>query len=139
MLNLGGSSPELDAGFEPELPDPEDDPLVEPEGDGDGVEPEAGVDPAAGVEGLAALVSRVSLGGASSSPIPTGVPSAFSTLIIGSVPFGRQTPVPSQGIAALALLLCSALPTVNRPSELPVRSPSYTLPESSAMGTGSAL
>jgi hypothetical protein len=36
-------------------------------------------------------------------------------------------------------LLWSALLTVNSPSELPARSASYTVPDSSAMGTGVAL
>jgi hypothetical protein len=39
----------------------------------------------------------------------------------------------------LAELLCNAFPMVNSPSEFPDRSPSYTVPGSSAIGTGSAL
>jgi hypothetical protein len=88
---------------------------------------------------LFALGSRVSFGGASSVLIPAGADSAFLAGAGGSVPFALHTPVPSQGMAAPGLLLCSALPTVNRPSELPERTPSYTTPESNAMGTGSAL
>jgi hypothetical protein len=38
-----------------------------------------------------------------------------------------------------AALLCSAALTVNRPSEVPARSASYTVPVSNAIGTGSAL
>ena len=46
----------------------------------------------------------------------------------------RQVPAPSQ-----VLLPCNALVTVNSPSETPERKPSYTVPLSSAMGTGAAL
>ncbi len=45
-----------------------------------------------------------------------------------------QVPLPTQ-----VLLPCSALPTVNNPKETPERKPSYTVPLSSAMGTGVAL
>ena len=120
FVNRGGSSPEL--GFE---------------GCEDVFE---GGAPLADGAGLLAFGSRVSRGGPSSAAlIPAGADSAFFAVSGASVPFARHTPVPSQGIAAFGLLLCSALPTVNSPSELPVRSPSYTLPESNAIGTGSAL
>lgn len=71
--------------------------------------------------------------------IPTGADSAFGAGFGSSAPAGRQAPVPSHGTEALAALLCSAAFTVNSPSELPARSASYTVPESSAIGTGSAL
>ncbi len=45
-----------------------------------------------------------------------------------------QVPSPSQ-----VLLPCSAEITVNNPCETPVRMPSYTVPLSSAIGTGAAL
>jgi hypothetical protein len=45
-----------------------------------------------------------------------------------------QVPSPSQ-----VLLPCRAPVTVNSPWETPVRTPSYTVPLSSAMGTGAAL
>ncbi len=45
-----------------------------------------------------------------------------------------QVPAPSQ-----VLLPCRAPVTVNSPRETPVRKPSYTVPLSSAMGTGAAL
>jgi len=118
LLNRGGSSPELELGF-------------------DGCD--AGAFEVDGAAGLFAFGSRVSRGGASSPLIPAGAASAFFAVSGASVPFGRHTPVPSHAIAALGLLLWSALPTVNSPSELPDRTPSYTTPESSAMGTGSAL
>jgi hypothetical protein len=65
--------------------------------------------------------------------------SAFITFFSGSDPVARQTPVAIHGVGTLAELLCSALPIVNSPSELPDRSPSYTVPGSKAIGTGSAL
>src|SRR5580658_5841664 len=54
-----------------------------------------------------------------------------------SVPAANHAPVASHGTSALAARLCSALLTVNRPIDTPVFSPSYTIPDSSAMGTGS--
>jgi len=85
--------------------------------------------------------SRVNLGGPSLVSIPTGTGSAFAPFGSGSDPFGRNAPVPSQVAKApgAELFLCSALDTVNNPSEFPARSASYTVPESSAIGTGSAL
>ena len=121
MVNFGGSSPEL--GF-------------------DGCDTGAFEDgaPPAGAADLFAFGSRVNRGGPSSAAlIPAGAASAFFAVSGASVPIGRHMPVPSHGIAAFGLLLCSALPTVNSPSELPERSPSYTTPESNAIGTGSAL
>ena len=105
-------------------PEEEDGADADPD-DEDGAELDDGVDPDAGaVEGLAVLVSRVSRGGPSSDPIPTGDDSAFATFTVGSVPVGRHTPVPSHGIAAFGLLLCRALPMVKSPREFPERSPS---------------
>jgi len=56
-----------------------------------------------------------------------------------SAPAATHSPVASHGTSALAARLCSALLIVNRPNAVPVFSPSYTMPDSSAMGTGSAL
>lgn len=78
-------------------------------------------------------------GGASELSIPTGVFSACSSFFPVSEPASTYVPVASHGTAALAALLCSAAPIVNNPCELPVRSASYTVPGSSAMGTGEAL
>ena len=78
-------------------------------------------------------------GGASLPSIPTGTFSAAWAVFGSSVPAGRHVPVPIHGFSALAALLCRALSTVNRPIELPVRSASYTVPDSSAMGTGIRL
>lgn len=82
---------------------------------------------------------RLSRGGASLLSIPTGTFSAFSDVFAASDPAGSHLPVPIQGVMLLATVLCCAPSTVNRPRELPVRSPSYTVPESRAMGTGAAL
>jgi hypothetical protein len=71
--------------------------------------------------------------------IPVGTLSAFNSLLFVSVPVGTQFPVPSHGVCAFAELLCNALFTVNSPIELPVRSASYTVPDSNAIGIGSAL
>lgn len=68
-----------------------------------------------------------------------GFASAFISFLAGSDPAARQTPVAIHGVGTLAELLCNALPIVNSPSELPDRSPSYTVPGSKAIGTGSAL
>jgi len=68
-----------------------------------------------------------------------GADSAFITFFTGSDPAACHTPVPIHGVGTLAELLCSALPIVNNPSEFPDRSPSYTVPGSKAIGTGSAL
>jgi hypothetical protein len=94
---------------------------------------------AAGVGCLTFVGSRVKRGGSSPGSIPTGVVSAFSAVAAGSLPAGAHFPVPSHGLSTLTALLCNALPTVNKPKELPARSPSYTVPVSSAIGTGSAL
>src|SRR5215831_10182589 len=98
LLNRGGSSPEPEDGLESEEDPPDD----------------AG-GAAAGAVGFAAFGSRVRRGAASSMPIPAGADSALIAFVGGSLPFARHTPVPSHGIAALGLLLCRALPTVNRP------------------------
>jgi hypothetical protein len=66
---------------------------------------------------------RTRRGGASVVSMPIGTLSLF--FVFGfSLPAGTQLPVASHGIGTLAALLCSAAPTVNRPSELPVRSTS---------------
>jgi hypothetical protein len=85
--------------------------------------------------------SRVNLGGPSLVSIPTGTGSAFAPFVSGSDPFGRNAPVPIQVAKApgAELFLCNAPDTVNNPSEFPARSASYTVPESSDIGTGSAL
>jgi hypothetical protein len=97
--------------------------------DAGGVVGEAGALPElgglfAGGEGLLAPGSRVSRGGPSVLSIPTGVMLALLAFTGSSIPTGCHTPVPSHGVGALVALLCSALPTVNRPRELPARSPS---------------
>src|SRR5580692_318506 len=107
----------------------------------------AGFDPAGEgvvdvVEGGAELdvVSLfVKRGGASVVSIPLGTISAFIPPFGASDPAANHAPVASHGTSALAARLCSALLTVNRPIDTPVFSPSYTIPDSSAMGTGSAL
>jgi len=103
-----------------------------------GVEAGEGVAGGVGFDALPPLLSR---GGPSLLlvSIPTGTSSAFIVVFATSVPAGSHDPLPIQGVSALAVVLCSAPLTVNNPSELPVRSPSYTVPESSAMGTGEAL
>src|SRR5581483_6329314 len=118
LLSRGGPSLDDSLGFDAE---------------GVGALPEADVEVPLDA-GFADLGSRVSRGGASASSIPTGVLSAFSGVAAGSVPDGRHEPVPIQGACAFTLLLCNALPTVNRPRGLPARSPSYTTPESSDIG-----
>ena len=150
LFNRGGPSSELELGFDGCAgavcwleSDPDELGFVKR--GGPSPEPELGCEGCdagallAGAAGLFAFGSRVNRGGASSVLIPAGAFSAFLAVTGGSVPFARHTPVPSQGIAAFGLLLCSALPTVNRPNELPERTPSYTTPESNAIGTGSAL
>jgi hypothetical protein len=132
LLNRGGSSPEADGPFD----------LGALAG---ALDPAAGAVPDDGAAlsgGLSfADGSRVNLGGPSLVSIPTGTGSAFAPFVSGSDPFGRNAPVPIQLAKApgAELFLCSALDTVNNPSEFPARSASYTVPESSAIGTGSAL
>ncbi len=70
--------------------------------------------------------------------IPTGTSSAFRVVFGSSVPCGRKAPVPTHGVA-LAELPRSTPLTVKRPCESPPCSASYTVPDSSAIGTGSAL
>src|SRR5579863_6610668 len=123
------------AGFDPEGADVED-------GAEGGVEPEvAGVVPSvlagAGVLDVASLL--VNRGGASVFSNPFGAFSAFIAVFGASPPLASHKPVASHGTSAFAAWLCSALLTVNRPAGAPVFSPSYTVPDSSAMGTGSAL
>src|ERR1700678_398220 len=106
----------------------------------DGLDP-----PAAGVVEVvagAAEVDVVSLfvkrGGPSLVSIPFGTASAFIPLFGASDPAASHAPVASHGTSALAARLCSALLIVNRPNAVPAFSPSYTMPDSNAMGTGSA-
>ena len=117
-----------DAGtFEPDLSGDPDPPGAE-------VELESGV--AAGLD--ASLFFR--RGG--SSPLlstPTGTSSALCMVFGASAPCGKYVPVPSHGCALPGLLLCSAPWIVNKPCESPDRSASYTVPDSSAIGIGSAL
>ena len=107
LLRRGGASPESDP------PDFESG----GEEDAGGGEPEA----ESGVFGatLVAFVSWVKRGGASSLPMPTGAASATMAGLVGSMPVGCHAPVAIQGACPLAALLCSALFTVNSPSELP--------------------
>ena len=46
----------------------------------------------------------------------------LSAVFAGSLPAGTHLPVPIHGLSTLTALLCSALFTVNSPSELPARS-----------------
>lgn len=123
---------------------------VEPAGEGEAVVVEGAAEggeagdavPVGVVEGPAGLdvVSLlVKRGGASVVSIPFGTSSAFIPLLGASDPAASHAPVASHGTSALAARLCSALLIVNRPRDTPVFSPSYTVPDSSAMGTGSAL
>ena len=76
---------------------------------------------------------RLNTGGPSSSS--RGLDSALCAAdFSGSAPAACHLPSASQ-----RLLLRRTPVTVNSPSDSPVRSASYTVPESSAMGTGSAL
>jgi hypothetical protein len=131
LLNRGGSSPEADGPFDLGALAGALDPA--------GAFPDDGAALSGGLS--FADGSRVNLGGPSLVSIPTGTGSAFAPFVSGSDPFGRNAPVPSQVAKApgVELFLCSALDTVNNPSEFPARSASYTVPESSAIGTGSAL
>jgi len=65
--------------------------------------------------------SRVRRGGWSLVSIPTGTIAAVWSVSAFSLPAGAQAPVASHGLRTFGALLCSALPTVNRPRELPVR------------------
>ena len=94
---------------------------------------------AGGAAGVSFDGFRVSRGGWSALSIPAGTLSALGMSLLTSDPVGTQLPVPSHGFCVLAALLCRALLTVNSPNELPAREASYTVPDSSAMGTGSAL
>jgi hypothetical protein len=79
---------------------------------------------AAGGVSFGALSLLVSRGGPSPVSIPTGTVSALSAVFGFSVPAGSHVPVPIHGVCTLTALLCSALLTVNKPNELPARSPS---------------
>jgi hypothetical protein len=131
LLNRGGSSPEPEGPFDFGALAGALDPA--------GAFPDDGAALSGGLS--FANGSRVNLGGPSLVSIPTGTASAFAALISGSDPFGRHAPVPIQVDKApgAELFLCSALLTVNSPNEFPARSASYTVPESSDIGTGSAL
>ena len=92
-----------------------------------------------GVAAPAAPGFRVNRGGPSPASIPTGTVSAVCVVFGVSIPTGTQAPVAIHGVWLFAVVLCSAPSDVNSPSELPVRTPSYTVPDSSAIGTGDAL
>jgi len=114
--------------------------LSDDDGAADGVA-EGGVADDAGAFPDSVLVVGVCVnrGGWSVGVTSAGFVSAFISFFAGSDPAARQTPVAIHGVGTFAELLCSALPMVNNPSELPERSPSYTVPGSKAIGTGSAL
>ena len=130
MVSRGGPSPEfeLSLGFS------------DADGAADGVADD-GADAGAFPDSGAVLVVGVCVkrGGWSVGVMSAGFVSAFISFFAGSDPAARQTPVAIHGVGTFAELLCSALPIVNNPSELPDRSPSYTVPGSKAIGTGSAL
>jgi hypothetical protein len=83
----------------------------------------------------AGLVGRRKVGGLSSSS--RGFDSACSAVdFFGAAPASSQSPSASQ---AFVCCCCNTFLTVNKPIGLPVRCASYTVPFSSAMGTGFAL
>jgi hypothetical protein len=61
----------------------------------------------------------VSLGGSSLVSIPSGTDCAVCAVLATSDPAGIHFPMPIHRACTLAELLCSALPTVNSPLELP--------------------
>jgi hypothetical protein len=71
----------------------------------------------------------------SSSSRSRGLASARCAADAGFDPAAIQVPAPAQVLFGP----CNAPVTVNSPSEAPVRSASYTVPDSKAMGTGAAL
>jgi hypothetical protein len=93
----------------------------------------------AGAVSLGALPLLLSRGGPSLVSRPTGTASAFIPVFGFSVPAGSHKPVPIHGFSTFGEVACRALFTVNKPCELPAFSTSYTVPESSVIGTGSAL
>jgi hypothetical protein len=133
LVNRGGPSPEFELPLD--FSDPEDDGVE----DGVVVDGEAFPESGAVLAGVVFVGLCVSLGGWSAVSMCAGADSALSAFFAGSDPAARQTPVAIHGVGTLAELLCSAVPMVNNPSEFPDRSPSYTVPGSSAIGTGSAL
>ena len=135
LVSRGGPSPELELSLGFSDPEGVVDGVEDAGAEDDGVFPESG----AGLAPVVLVGVCVSRGGWSAVSMLTGFVSAFITFFSGSDPVACHTPVPIHGVGTLAELLCSALPTVNKPRELPARSPSYTVPESKAIGTGSAL
>lgn len=113
----------------------------DPEDEAVDVVVDAGAFPESGsvLAGAVLMGLCVNRGGWSTVSMFGGFVSAFSTFFAGSDPAACHTPVPIHGVGTLAALLCSALPIVNNPREFPDRSPSYTVPGSRAIGTGSAL
>jgi len=85
------------------------------------------------------LPDRVNRGGSSVDSRPTGFFSAVSSFFAANAPASSHVPSPIHGFAACGFSLCKAPLTVNNPCETPARKPSYTVPDSSAMGTGAAL
>ena len=136
MVSRGGPSPEFELSLGFSDPDGAVDGVED-----DGVVVDAGAFPESGalLAGDVLAGSCVSRGGWSAVSMFAGADSAFDTFFAGSDPVARHTPVAIHGVGTLTELLCSALPMVNNPSELPERSPSYTVPGSKAIGTGSAL
>jgi peroxiredoxin Q/BCP len=122
LVKRGGSSPDADGSV-----------------DWGAVEGGAVVEAGVLADGASFVGFRVSRGGSSLVSIPTGTVSALSAAFFVSDPAGSHFPVPIHGLCTLTALLCSALLTVNRPNELPARSASYTVPDSNAIGIGSAL
>jgi hypothetical protein len=64
-----------------------------------------------------------------------GADSARRAVFGGVDPAGSHVPAPNQVLFGP----CNAPLTVKNPAEAPVRTASYTVPESSAIGTGEAL
>jgi len=98
------------------------------------------VDPPDGASspGLAFGLARLNTGGPSGN---SGAGFDMTALFLAAASFAaaiavsdRQVPAPTQ-----VLLPCRAPVTVNSPWDTPVRNPSYTVPVSSAIGTGAAL
>lgn len=126
LFKCGRSSSESSAGLDEEVEEEVGEDVDE------GAVPELGGLPAGGVSLPASLLAlelvaapgRVSRGGPSSGSSPTGADSALSTFVVGSAPAGCHAPVAIHGSGTFTALLCSAVFTVNKPNEFPVRSAS---------------
>jgi hypothetical protein len=135
----GGNEPGL-AESGPVEPGPDELGPEEPGTEDGGVVGALGCDPALGGVAAGGLDDpRVRRGGPSLLSMPIGTVSALWVVFATSVPVGTHVPVAIHGADEYGDVLCNAPPIVNNPSELPVRVPSYTMPESSAIGIGSAL